>query len=494
MSRRSLALCAAAAAATLLTPLLAVADTPPAPMGFGPAVALTGAAGGTEPRATYRTDPATGTPTAYVATNLTSGEAATFQSTDGATWTKSAGTLANQDAATIDVDIVTTAGGRLVASELDTVGINFRNSYSDDGGKTWTASTGLSELVDTDRQWLATGPNHRVYLMWHNLATGIAAHNMWVQTSDDDGASFGVPVPVTLPGSQAYGDLQCSDSGGPSNIAVDQTTGRIYVAWGTRTGPEAGGPVAGGCTAGASGSVQFNIVSATREWVAYSDDNSPGSWTSTLAFDKRATNQVVGMQLCGLALDTASNAYVACPVSTSATDYSASIELVTADRTLSRWSAPKTVQTLAGTGGNLLPHVVAGDPGRVDVAFMSSDKAADGKPVWYSTAAQSLNALDATPTFTTTRLSPKPTYRGTANQLMGRCAAPGASTPVDGLYQGLGCSRSTDVYGIALSPQGRLLVAWPSIGSGTLAPAGGKAATTVIAQTSGPSLFATQAP
>src|SRR5256885_5161355 len=47
-----------------------------------------------------------------------------------------------------------------------------------------------SELADTDRQWLATGPGNRVYLLFHNLASGTVSHNMFVQTSTDGGASL----------------------------------------------------------------------------------------------------------------------------------------------------------------------------------------------------------------------------------------------------------------------------------------------------------------
>src|SRR5207302_199328 len=68
----------------------------------------------------------------------------------------------------------------------------------------------------------------RVYFLYHNLASGEAQHEMWVATSTDGGASFGVPVPIAPPGSDAYFDLQCADSGGPSAIWVNQRNGTIY--------------------------------------------------------------------------------------------------------------------------------------------------------------------------------------------------------------------------------------------------------------------------
>ena len=108
-------------------------------MTFTPAVALAGARGGSEPRATFRTD-AAGVTRGYVATNLVSGgTAATYESTDGATWSRSPGTMPNQDAADDRRrhrdDAVRPAGAPASSTRS---GINFRNAYSDDGGKTWT--------------------------------------------------------------------------------------------------------------------------------------------------------------------------------------------------------------------------------------------------------------------------------------------------------------------------------------------------------------------
>src|SRR5207244_603011 len=80
--------------------------------------------------------------------------------------------------------------GRRRAVGLDFGGMNFRTSYSDDGGANWTVSTttgspvvtsapSTTELAEQDRPWLATGPNDRAYLLFHNLASGTANHNMY---------------------------------------------------------------------------------------------------------------------------------------------------------------------------------------------------------------------------------------------------------------------------------------------------------------------------
>src|SRR4051794_31138828 len=177
------------------------------------------------------------------------GTAVVFGSHDGGkSFQKAESPIAGQVGPTPDVDIVVLPTGRIIASELDDAGINFPTSFSDDGGKTWTASQGATQLADQDRQWFAHGPKdpstgeYPVYLLYHNLASGQAQHNMFVSTSTDSGATFGPPIPITLPGEDAYNDLQCADSGGPSTIFVNQKDGTIYAEFTTRAS-EIGGAV-----------------------------------------------------------------------------------------------------------------------------------------------------------------------------------------------------------------------------------------------------------
>ncbi len=417
---------------------------------------LSGADGGTEPRVAIAPDG-----DAYVVTNAGSTARIYRKASTGTTWSMTSGVPTDQEMPTIDTDVVVTRTGRIITSELDFAGtkgvISFRNSYSDDDGATWHSITGAT-LSDTDRQWFAVGPDDptthlpRVYLLWHNLASGEASHNMWVQTSTDNGASFGPPVPTTLPGSQAWADLQCADSGGPSSIAVGPT-GRIYVFFGTRGSTVA---PAGGCGASVSpGPFEVNVVSATRVWVATSPDGSPASWTQSLAVDRVPTGQVVGMELSPGAVDTAGNVYVTFPESVSATDFTAAIKYVVAPADLSSWSAPKTVATASGAG-NVLPHVIAGDAGRLTFAYLVGVSGSPNR--WYSEIAQTLNGLAASPTFQHVRLSTSSTYTGTAAQLMAQCG----SGPARGVENGFLCSRSADVYGIALDANGMTYVTWPN--------------------------------
>jgi hypothetical protein len=395
-----------------------------------------------------------------------------------------------QPAPTPDVDVVVTRTGRIIVSELDSGNLvplgltKFVTSYSDDDGKTWTRSTGMVP-ADVDRQWMAVGPDDpvthqpRVYLLFHNLLSGAVIHGMFVQTSTDGGASFGVPVAVTPPTSQAFLDLQCADSGGPSSLSVNPKTGQLYAVFGTR-----GSPVAGGCGATVTDGAEINIVRATRVWVATSPDNSLGSWTTSMAVDNASTGKIVGLQLSYGALDSAGNVYVAYPESKSKDDLTAAVKLVHAPPDLSAWSKPVTV---ADTGaGHALVHIAAGDPGRVVLGYFKAKKSGDDA-LWYSVAAQSLDALSGSPHFTETELAPEPAYKGSVDSMEGRCSEEQFEAgPAAGVIDGLACGRFSDVYGITLDRAGRAIIVWP----GQAETKGVLAGAYVSTQTGGPTLVA----
>ena len=482
------------AGAALLAGGVAVSVAPHQVHAAGSFTMSTGAAlptsdGGTEPRVTSTPDGK------HYAISNTGGTATVWESDDGVSGWHITGAIANQTSPSIDVDIVSMPAGsahpgRLIAVELDFGGINFRISYSDDGGVTWTSSgvagvlsSGGGQLADQDRPWLATGPGDRAYLLFHNLASGTANHNMYVETSTDDGADFGAPVPVTQPGSQAYVDLQCADSGGPSNIFVNQANGRVYAVWGTRGAQPAGG----GCAASVTGPFEVNVVAATRVWVATAPaagSADPTQWTQSLAVDDLASSDIVGMQLAPGAIDSAGNVYILYPESPQAyPDYDgAAIKLTHASEsdivanpagitgaTTNVWSQGVTVAPPGGAG-HLLPHIVAGGPGEIDYAYFEGDEIPGASPPttanWYLVAGQSLNATNPSPTFTSLRVdspgspaAPTPAYSGyTASQMMGACG----TGPAAGVENGTLCGRSTDVWGISLDQQGRLMVSWPT--------------------------------
>lgn len=492
-STRALLLLAAVAASSALGASASAAPGPDPVLPHYQVAALPGTIGAAEPRNATAPDGRL-----YTMTNATDRSAVVLVSTDqGVTWTKTAGNPVNGASPTTDVDIVATRTGRLIGSELDFAGpgaITFVTSYSDDRGATWTRSTGQLP-ADTDRQWYAVGPDDptthqpRVYLLFHNLASGTVSHNMFVSTSTDNGATFGAPVPTTLPGDQAFADLQCADSGGPSNIFVNQTTGQLYVVFGTRTSTVA---AAGGCAASVSpGPFEVNVVNATRVWVATSPTGSAGTWRQSLAVDRSEVGHIVGAQLSPGAVDRAGNVYVAFPESANSSDFTSGINYVHAPADLSSWSAPVVVTPLAGAG-NIVPDIVAGDAGRVAFSWWHGDDAVGtAAPLWYQHVGESLDALAAAPHVSTARVSDIPVQAGTENVLLGACG----TGPAAGVENGTICGRSSDVNGVGIDPAGRLFMSWPAqVPKSSHAATAANDKTYAATAIDGPSLYADPPP
>src|SRR3954451_23516823 len=438
------------------------------------------------------------------------GTASVYGSSDrGAHFQKTPAPPAGQTSPTPDVDIIVLPNGRIVASELDDAGINFPTAYSDDGGKTWTASVGATQLAVQDRQWFNYGPKdpktgqYPVYLLYHNLASGQAQHNMFVSTSTDSGATFGPPIPITLPGDDAYTDLQCADSGGPSTIFVNQKNGTVYAEFTTRAAPTPAGVDLGACATAAAGQpFEFNIVAGTRVWLSQSTDGGL-TWTNSLAVDDAATGQIVSMQIAYAGLDTAGNIYVAYPESPLGKQYphyeGAGVKYKFAkpaeDGDL-KWSDARTFANAdPNAPGHVLVHMTVGDPGQLMGVYWTGEPQQGRNPVWHMTAAETNNGLDASPKVTETRISDIPTDVGTAGKLMGACVDAG---PVSGVINGLACDRSPDVYGVALTQDCKTTIVWPTRNrkddptttddDEDTVPSGSDPGTFVSTQTGGPTL------
>src|SRR4051812_48071367 len=113
---------ALAAAATLgLASTLSGAAAATADKPVFKTVKLAGSSGRSEPRATVAPNGVH-----YVVTNATSGDETVYRSPDGIHWSKTAGQPNDQTMPTTDVDIVSMRTGRILTSELDFGGINFR--------------------------------------------------------------------------------------------------------------------------------------------------------------------------------------------------------------------------------------------------------------------------------------------------------------------------------------------------------------------------------
>lgn len=399
------------------------------------------------------------------ARNAPSGPAQVYVSADGGLHWNKTPTDPPVPGAGADNEIKVTPSGRVLSAMLGSGGagpgpvIDIR--YSDDAGKTWTLSQGVSK-EDQDRPWLAVGakdPNtgqYDVYLLWHNLFSGAANHEMFVQTSRDGGANFGTPIPIALPGSQAYSDLQCADSGGPSVIFTNPSSGQVYAVFGTRSS------AAGGCGASVTGSFEINVVASTRAWVATSKDQGQ-TWTDSLAVDDNANGQMIGLQEQEGMVDSAGN--VVLVYAESPKPYpnyeDAGIKFVWAPADLGQWSKPIELVP-EGTGsdvgaGVILPQMAVGQPGHL-AAWYLAGTGQGNESLWYPTIAETFDGLAASPHVTVSKISDIPAWKGSASSLMGVCQPAGSNAgPVNAALAGFTCPRSSDVYGQALTA-----TCWPA--------------------------------
>jgi hypothetical protein len=101
--------------------------------------------------------------------------------------------------------------------------------------------------------------------------------------------------------------------------------------------------------------------------------------------------------------------------------------------------------------------------------------------VWHLVAAQSQDATSSVPHVRGVDVSQIPAYTGTASQLEAACQ----SAPGTGIINAGICPRASDVWGTALTPDCRLLVAWAGIANDA---AGSRQATFISRQVSGPTL------
>jgi hypothetical protein len=88
------------------------------------------------------------------------------------------------------------------------------------------------------------------------------------------------------------------------------------------------------------------------------------------------------------------------------------ISMATSTTRGNTWSAPIRVSPTTMTGMNIMPWIVAGDPGRVDVIWYHSPGGNDANSVWDIHMAQSLDALGGAPGFTVNKVNENTIHTG----------------------------------------------------------------------------------
>jgi hypothetical protein len=123
---------------------------------------------------------------------------------------------------------------------------------------------------------------------------------------------------------------------------------------------------------------------------------------------------------------------------------------------LKKWSKPVLVAR-GGGAGHVLPHIVAGAPGKLDIAYWTG-RHVGKKTLWFTTIAQVFGGLSRHPSIHQTRVTHISEDTGSASILMGACDQ---NKQTGGVKNGFACNRSADVWGIALTPRCDVTIAWP---------------------------------
>ena len=152
-------------------------------------------------------------------------------------------TRSQHGAATIDVDIVADADGRIIASELDDAGLNFptldlrrrRQDLDRVQGRDPARRPGPPVVRRTARRQETQAVRSTCC-----TTTSRAARRSTTCSSRRRPTAARRSVRRSrsrCPGDDAYTDLQCADSGGPSRSPSTSTTGVIYAEFTTRAAP-----------------------------------------------------------------------------------------------------------------------------------------------------------------------------------------------------------------------------------------------------------------
>jgi hypothetical protein len=285
-----------------------------------------------------------------------------------------------------DSDVATGFGAQVYGTGLTLA--NNTVSASCDNGATWQTNPVSHVGAIEDRQWIDTWEDHAkpssnapdLMLTFGNIAAGrIVAHQVF---------SPSCTPPVGGAVLDASGP-DCPPEGGPGcyqwpgNLAIDETTGDVYVTHNTLGNDEApfqDDVIVARIAGGANGLVDQSAVTSV---VAAND--RPDTFDSFTV----------------VAVDTAGNVYVVWSERHPEAQRTDVMFASSRDHG-AHWSKPRRVNKVNTT---TFPWIVAGDPGRVDIVYYGTESKGPSPETvpqssrWKVYMAQSIDALAAKPTF-----------------------------------------------------------------------------------------------
>jgi hypothetical protein len=252
-------------------------------------------------------------------------------------------------------------------------------AVSEDGGNTFPTDrtsyvsciSGETQGAIDDRQWIAAYGDGRAYMTWRRF-TGLSPLPFYMFRTRDAGRTWDE--------GRVLGNVTQS---GP--LKVDKTKRRVTVA-----GQERDAILAY--------QIYFNGNDIRMFRITDLDDGSDPIVEDFRIYNggSEDTSNVFPI----ITVDKAGNLYAAWSQTQSTPGTTQTIFMATSTDKGQTWSQPKRVSTF--TGSNIMPWIVAGDPGRAAIVWYRSAVAGNPNSVtseWMIYMAQTLNAFDATPSF-----------------------------------------------------------------------------------------------
>lgn len=400
-----------------------------------------------------------------------------------------------------DTDLLVDPGGELYFSDLQAL-TNISQSASADGGATWSTNCAGAPNAPVDRMWLTStgslaGSNLNLYQDYDAVASALPSTNNELVETVSHGTTF-QPVINATPGVNCAGGalVNCvTDNEGISgNQVVDPVTGNLFISHTDPTGSGA-------------------YISEGRVAPGKTPGTTQATWTESPLLDANlcpdpkcvtsggAAEAIAGENFASIARDSAGYLYVAftfalinnagpspAQANPEAVYVVHSLQPATmSDPSTLSWSAPVNVsQNQATPGTDVFPWITAGSDGRVDIAWYHADERSENgvfgaasfaKAEWTVQMGQSLDAHDATPTYTVATVTEHPVKYGQI------CTS------------GLGCvsggDRSLgDFLQVTTDAQGAALVSYVDDTSADTAAGENAGPTEISRQIAGPSLLA----
>ncbi|MCA1832360.1 MAG: sialidase family protein [Actinomycetota bacterium] len=382
---------------------------------------------------------------------------------DGKTWKRIDGVDSVQPQLTGDTDLaVAPDDGTVYFANLSYDAFTNWVYASNDHGDTWTGPAPAG--TDSDRQWLAAGPNGVVYMAYHDSS------QMWIWRSDDHGKTFLKASDFNL-ASDSWSKTMCGNH--MTRPLIDpHDPNLIYLLYSTSD-------LAGCAIANPAGEDHY----LKEIWVAKSSDGGT-TWTQKQIY---SSNHTTDHNLSAATMDRAGNIYMAfaeagaverlkgfesgsfvdgapeadaevAAESEKEGDLSTHVRLLVSTDKGETWSKPLLVDGLRDHHSNVFATIAAGDAGHVALAWYTSKASSfdDGDAKWSVAFASTSDATAPAPHFVQSRVSPAYVHEGSICQS-------GLACTVSGYDRNL-----LDFMGIAITPDGMANVIYNNDTSGAV--------------------------